>query len=129
MQFVNDVGSSLYVRQFVNNYTPTEATLVGNLTEATYTGYAAVLLGTGTYGGLSAQDSVIVNNASATFTAGMGVSPTTVYGWYLTMLLPYTGSTMYLLYVELYDVPINITVPGVVSVITPTFYQNQGTAT
>ena len=67
----------LTLRLYTNNYTPIETTVVGNLTEATATGYAAISL---TGASWSTTDGVS-DYAQQTFTF---TAAETCYGYYLT---------------------------------------------
>lgn len=96
---------------FSNNHTPGESTVVGNLTEVTAAGYAAVTLTgaswtVGTSGGVTTG-----NYAAQTFTF---TTSTTVYGAYITSI---AGELMWL--EKFTDGPYNIPGGGGTVAVTP----------
>lgn len=75
----------LTVRLFQNNLTPTQTSVIGDFTEATYDGYAAQTL---VYTGAQVHDGA--NNrwlqpcTTLTYTKGSGTTGNNIYGCYLT---------------------------------------------
>jgi hypothetical protein len=105
----------------VANVTVTPETALGGLTEATFTGYAAVAsVAFGTPGN-GPNGSAEMFAPSVTFTCTGGTPNQTVYGWYLTD----SGATTLYLYVPL-AVPVQITTTGDQVTVQPAI-QNSGT--
>jgi len=80
--FLNTANS--YVRLFKNNFTPTPANVVGDFTEATFTGYAAVQVNSKFGSPYKVIDGEYQTDSSAFTFSCSGGSSQTVYGWYLT---------------------------------------------
>lgn len=102
------VGANLKLHLFSNNVTPSDSTVLADLTESTFTGYAAVTLSSGSWtdSGVTAHQDTFTYLA-VTFTNSSG-SNATVYGFYITD----SGSTK-LVGVALFDgSPITITASG-----------------
>lgn len=74
---------NLQLRLFKSNTTPGETTVVGDLTEATFTGYAAITL-TGASWSTAAGDPATGSYAEQTFTSNADQTPESIYGYYLT---------------------------------------------
>lgn len=69
------------LRLYSNNLTPTNAQVIGDFTEATFTGYAAVTLSGWTAASVAAHvASSTANPVTFTLTAGTQ----SIYGWYIT---------------------------------------------
>lgn len=73
----------LQLRLFKSNTTPDESTVVGDLTEATFTGYAVITL-TGANWTTAAGDPATGSYAEQTFTSSADQTPESIYGYYLT---------------------------------------------
>lgn len=67
---------------FTNNQTISDTTVLGDLTAAAWTGYAAVTVGTMAAATIVANKAVSLPNASPAFGNSSG-STQTFYGWYL----------------------------------------------
>ena len=70
-----------HIRLFTNNFTPTTSTVVGDFTEATFTGYAAIALSGWTAPTVASHVASTTANP-ATFTATGSFQ--SIYGWYVT---------------------------------------------
>lgn len=104
----------LKLRLFENNYTPVEASVVGDFTEATFSGYAAITL-TGASWTLTTADPAVADYAQQTFTAS--AAGNSVYGYYVT-----NNAGTVLMWAERFtDGPYTITGNGDVVKVTPTF--------
>jgi len=107
------------------NFTPSEGLAIGDLTEATFTGYAALVAGTGAQGegfDPGTLDSVIdilapVGGWRFVVTSATGL-PQTIYGFYLTNN---AGSTLY--GAALFDAPIVLNNNGDVIVIDRVYFR------
>lgn len=70
---------------FDNNFTIAENTVIGDLTEIAFTGYADVLLSDAVDGGIDSNDRDTWTWPNATFTATSSSGlPVTAYGYYVT---------------------------------------------
>lgn len=74
---------NLILRLFKSNTTPGESSVVGDLTEADFTGYSAITL-TGASWSTSAGDPATGSYAEQTFTSSADQSAQSIYGYYLT---------------------------------------------
>ncbi len=76
-------GENWIIRLYSNNYTPVDGSTLGDFTEATFTGYAAVTLVAGTFPASSivSNEAVTTYPTAPTFTC-TGGGGQTVYGWY-----------------------------------------------
>ncbi|MCE5292097.1 MAG: hypothetical protein LLG14_23040 [Nocardiaceae bacterium] len=76
-------GEDWIVRLYSNNYTPVDSSTLASFTEATFTGYSAVLVEMNDWGAASITTNVAYSTSSVTpsytCTGGGGQ---TVYGWY-----------------------------------------------
>jgi hypothetical protein len=72
-------GSKLIL--YTNNYTPTEGTVIGSLTEAAVAGYAAIALASGSWNITTTTNITTVNYAQQSFTPTTAV---TCYGYGVT---------------------------------------------
>jgi hypothetical protein len=111
---LNQAANQNKVRLFVNNIVPNENSVVGDFTEATFTGYAGINQALGAPSTItdpiSGQQKIIIapTSGSYVFSATGAVSPPqTVYGFYLTD----KNSTKVLAF-QLLPVPITITNSG-----------------
>ena len=79
------LDTNVKIRLFANNYTPVQASVIGNFTEIAYTGYAAVTLSGAVDGGIDANDRDTWTWPTVTFqcTSSAGL-PVTAYGYYVT---------------------------------------------
>jgi hypothetical protein len=89
-----DDATGVSMALFVNNIVPTPQTALGDLTEATFAGYAELtLLKTWSVGGVGGGQPTAVLDQPTVFTSSGPTSPAqTVYGWYL--ILPGTPNKL-----------------------------------
>jgi hypothetical protein len=73
-------GGSLHL--FQNNYTPVDTTVVGDLTEATFDGYAANALAGWSAAALDVNNKAATEAPLSTFTKTAGATTNTIYGVY-----------------------------------------------
>jgi len=113
-QLTGSLASGLFtntdkLKLFQNDITPNFDTILGDLTEATFTGYAAFTLADGWFVGTGANGlSQVVYNGLGTF-AQTGVAVThVVYGWYIT-----DGAGANLLAVSRLPVPVTFDADGI----------------
>jgi len=72
------------LRLFKNNYTPVDGTVVGDLTEADFSGYAAInVTDLGSPSTVSGR-AVTVSAAAKVFTHSGGATGNSIYGYYVT---------------------------------------------
>ncbi len=76
-------GQNLVLRLFKNNFTPADASVAGDFTEATFTGYAALTLTGASWVATPGAPSSIAY-AQQTFTSSANQTAQTIYGYYLT---------------------------------------------
>lgn len=111
LQILYFSGTNPKVRLFTNAHTFGFGTVLSNLTEAAFDGYAPI--------DLSSLSSPAINLAHASFimqsplawTKAVGATPQNVTGWYLTLSMP-DGSGTYLLLGESYVSPVPMLVAG-----------------
>lgn len=109
-----DAPENLVLRLFKSNTTPAETTAVGDLTEATFTGYSALTL-TGASWTVSGTNPTSAEYAEQTFASSADQAAESIYGYYLTRTT--TGD---LIAAERFsDGPYNITNDGDLIKITP----------
>ncbi len=76
------------LRLFVNNITPSDASVIGDFTEAAagFPGYAAITLSAATWGAVTVTAHVAQSfyGSTPTFTRSSTGTPQNVYGWYVT---------------------------------------------
>lgn len=70
------------LRLYQNDYTPVEASIVGNFTVATFTGYASQTLATGDWT-ITPGAPTAAACAQKTFTSSAGSQSQPIYGYYL----------------------------------------------
>lgn len=95
-------GQRLVYRLFKNDLTPDADTVIGDLTEADFSGYAAVTINTWDYGGVTIDGSgrsQVLATSNATFTHNGGATDNDCYGYYVT----HPGGGLYL--VQRFDSP------------------------
>lgn len=93
---------------FVNNATIGPDTVLADLVEATFPGYAQVAIGTLSPPYIDpGSNQMVIDGANATFIAGAGMTPVTVYGAFIVD----TGGTI-LLGVEKFASPVLLTEVG-----------------
>jgi len=76
--------STANLRLYANDYSPVAGTVIGDLTEANFTGYAAV---NGSWGSISTGGDGKAVTVGGPFNFTVGSSPSVgnlIYGWYLT---------------------------------------------
>lgn len=102
-------ASSLRVRLFRNNFTPDADTVLGDFTEANFTGYAAgvpvnpfnaVSLTAAGYSQIESPDVL-------TYTASDGAAPNSIYGYYVVNTV-----TSRVRWCEKFDAPMDMTSSG-----------------
>lgn len=77
------LSNNLFLGLFKNNLTPTDATIFGDLTAATFTGYAeATLLGGASWTKTAGAPST-ATYAPQTFTCSAAGTAQTIYGYYI----------------------------------------------
>ncbi len=102
------------LKLYSSNTTLSETTVVGDLTEATFTGYSAVTL-TGASWTVTSADPASASYAQQTFTSSAGSQNQNIYGYYVTN----SGGTI-LLWAETFsDGPYNIVNNGDLIKVTP----------
>jgi len=107
--------STWEIKLFQNNYTPVSSTLLANLTEATFSGYAGISMsGMSLDATLDAFNRAVVRWNPATWTKS-GVTGNTVYGYYVV------GPGPSLMWLERFDFSIPMLTNGAYLVITPIF--------
>jgi len=74
--------TNLKVHLYQNNYTPVDSTVLGDLTEATFSGYAAAAVTLGTPTEVS-NKAKTVGTAAQVFTHNGGGTANTIYGYYV----------------------------------------------
>lgn len=77
-------ATPLHLHLFKNNYTPTNATILANLTESTFAGYAAVDLITWAAPSVAAHVATM-SAAARTFTRSSSGTGEPVYGYFVTL--------------------------------------------
>lgn len=68
---------------YKNDYTPTDATVIADLTEADFTGYARIDLDGWTAAFLNAANIAEMRETLRTFTATGGATANTIYGYFI----------------------------------------------
>jgi len=102
-----------YVRLFSNNFTPDPASVLGDFTEATFGGYAAVQVNSKFGSPYKVIDGEYQTDSSAfTFTQTTGANQL-IYGWYLTW---FDGSTTWVLKSAVLQTPWLMAVGGSLSI-------------
>lgn len=86
LQFVtnNAVPEDLELHLFQNDVTPDGTTVIGGLTEATFSGYASVELVPATWGFTTASTAVALYGAAVNFTSDADSQNQPIYGYYIT---------------------------------------------
>ena len=71
---------------YSNNYSPSDSTVIGDLTEATFPGYAGNALTGASWNAVTVTSHIASTQltAASTFRRGTGGSPQTIYGAYIT---------------------------------------------
>lgn len=88
-----ETAEDLTLRIFQNDLTPTSASVVGDFTEADFTGYAAVNLTAANWGKSLASTVVLLYNTAVAFTSSAGEQAQDIYGYYVTRTT--TGDLVY----------------------------------
>lgn len=89
-QLTRILSINLRLRLFTNNIisglnaAAIEALVVGDFTEATFTGYASKLLSSGNWGIAAGDPAVATYNAAQIFSSSANQALQTVYGYYVT---------------------------------------------
>ena len=76
--------NSLRIHLYKNNYSPVQGSVLGDFTEADYSGYASQLISTWTGPSWVAPRQVLEAGSSKTFSNTTGAVGNTVYGYYIT---------------------------------------------
>lgn len=84
--------ANLKMRIFVNNITPDANTVIGDFTEATFTGYSAASLTTWSAPSIDGTGASISTTVQGQFTGTSGGGTGNMYGYYLT---DSGGTTLY----------------------------------
>jgi len=71
------------LRAYQNNYTPVDTSVIGDFTQATFSGYAEITLNTWTAAALNASNKAETSMAAQTWTVAAGGVSNTVYGIYV----------------------------------------------
>lgn len=82
-----DAAEELDMHIYQNDVTPTAATVIGDFTEATFTGYASVELSSSNYAvaaGAGAADPATASYPAVNFTSSSDQSSQNCYGYYIT---------------------------------------------
>lgn len=108
------------VHLFQNNIVPTPATILTDLVEATFDGYAASAAVTWGSVVVDPAGNAVVYGDAKTFTMTGSTTPNTVYGYYVTNS---AGSTLE--YLELFDSPVGFGGPGTTLVLLPAYKEGQ----
>lgn len=101
------------VRLFSNNFTVADATVIGDFTQATFTGYAAQALGSGTVAGSNTSGRATASWPQQTYTC-TGGSSQIIYGYYVTDT---AGTTLY--FGENFATPVTLSNGGAPLLLTP----------
>lgn len=73
------------IRLFQNNITPSDASVIGDFTEATFTGYAAATIAAASFGAVTVASHVASSTyANVTFTRSTTGASQSLYGFYIT---------------------------------------------
>ena len=109
--------NTLYVGVFTNNYTPTDASVMSDLTEATDSGYAATGRQHPTFATsyLNGSNQGETDSGNLVWTMSHAGGDFTVYGYFLSTSS--SGGTLYIS--ERLATPIPVTVAGFTLTITP----------
>lgn len=105
------------LKLFKNNYTPVEASVAGDFTEATFTGYSAIAL-TGSSWTISSGDPATAVYAEQTFTSSADQTAELVYGYYIVRD---TGGEI--LWAERFSSPVSVSANGDYIKVTPRITQ------
>lgn len=112
--FVNkSTPENLVLKLFKNNYTPVEASIASNFTEADFTGYSALTL-TGASWTVTEGSPSNAAYAEQSFTSSAGSQSQTIYGYYLVR-----ATSGRIAYAEVFTTPFTIVNNGDVIKITP----------
>ena len=76
-------ADNLLLHLYQNNYTPTDSSVIGSFTEATFDGYASQTIATWSTPSVTAH---VASSAAApnVFTKSAGSTPNSIYGYYVT---------------------------------------------
>lgn len=80
----NETVSDLRLHLYQNDLDPTSSNVLGDFTEATFTGYASVLLTAANWTVTTASTTVHEYNTSVPFTSSAGSQNQDIYGYYVT---------------------------------------------
>jgi len=110
------IGGNWRLRLFQNNATVDEDTVIGDLTEATFSGYIEA---TPTFGGaaINGNDNAQADGSSETFTHSGGGTNNTIYGWYLV-----DNGSGDLVWAEKYGAPVSMNAGGLFITVQPFAY-------
>jgi hypothetical protein len=103
------------LRLYVNSLTPLDATVVGDFTEASFPGYLAQNIMDWGVSVTTPEGRAQIEAGVKTFTRGVGGSPQTVYGYYVT------GVGGSLLFAEKVDPPVTLSTSGQQYTVLPRF--------
>ena len=108
-------ASNLSLRLYQNNVTPDRDTVFADLTESSFTGYAAVAIASGDWTNLAIAAHVLRSVASPKTFTNSGGAAQDVYGYFVTE--PATGRIMAVARFDL--APVSIAALGGTVVVTP----------
>lgn len=91
---------------FQNNFVPLDSSVLGDFTEATFSGYASQSISY-TAASLVGDFAICADSAARTFTVGMGGVSNTIYGYYVV-----DQTTGLLVYAERFSASINMNTVG-----------------
>lgn len=94
------------IHLFQNNFVPSEASVLGDFTEATFDGYAAQIFSFGA-AFVNGTPAGQMNASSYTWVKAVGAVTNTIYGMYITDIAGNVSAY------ELFAAPIPMVVPGV----------------
>lgn len=106
-------GAGAKVKLFSNNFTVIDATVLGDFTEATYTGYAAQTLAGGAVAGSNTAGRATASWTQQSYTC-TGGSSQTIYGYYI---VDSTGAILY--FAENFATPVVLSNGGAPLLLTP----------
>jgi hypothetical protein len=113
LRLANDPLATL--RLFQNNHVPAVGDVNANYTEATFSGYASVALGTWNPAFLNGSNQGEIDAAPATFTHNAGATTNLIYGAYVT------DNAGDVIYAERFGAPISMALNGDTFTYTPRF--------
>jgi hypothetical protein len=111
---------NLILRLFQNNYTPLAGDTEAQLTEASFTGYAAITLTGSSWGAASVANPAVASFAQQTFTSSADQATQNLYGYYVTQAA--SGKAVWA--ERFSDAPWPISFNGDLAKVTPRFQES-----